>query len=577
MADKREKSIDVRSKEVIEKLFRSKDILQNPQIIEYFKKNLNEDEIVEKAYDYYTKRYNKLSKRARQFKEALYSKYPSLTTVKLIKKARQYAKKYELSDAEFTLFINLLKTDNTHQFNDNIKLNSTPMGKTLGFKPEYNYTKLNYDVAKDTSDLNQILELNRTSNFLSKRVKIQSLTYNDCDAIALTGKFDQTKHNIYQHVHPVIAALFIPKISVLEERMILANISELIAKKNEGRIIQDLPTYQLYNDLITDPNQSLDNMIRPMQDLNIRTLIQVKLWQAIDAIRSGRYYDFDSAEFDNILSKYPSSVYDAPDLLYSKDAGNVLRRILNAFSLRPTRVSVSRIIAPIQSAITSMFDLTNNFNTISHEKEHIATDIPMINVRIPPKSSDNSVSVPIRISADIAPSQWFAHKNNPVLYKQKIINSNGVLFFYINRQYSSINSAQYNNKQYTFNQLPPTIVGASRLNDRNVDFENAITINDQVFVLRSVVCSDTIKINEFDIISGTSAIIISKYDVSMTEPTHYFNYAPQNAGMKNNGLDTGPVTLLHSFLDNSYPEQTFEGIARTHGTIFMYVNPSTQM
>lgn len=583
--------LDARGEEAIAKLFKSKNILNNSQVFEYLRKSIPDEEILNRTYESYVKRSAKVSRKARQFKIKLLEKYPNLTENKLIKKARQYKEKYELTDAEFDLFTKFLHDDNRDKRADFNPIKNTPIGKVLGYKPEYHQTHLTYD-DKDANDLKNIISIYNNSLGLSRRVKIQSLTYTDCGQSAMTGKFDISRHNVFQHINPVIAALFLPKIQALEYRMIFANISELIYNLNEGRPRKDIPTEMLYRDLVSDPTQSSaqSDLVRPMHDLYKRSILQTKLLESIEALRSGQYYNTDVKGFEEILSDYPPSVYDAPDLLYSKDAGNILRRVLNAFSFRPTLVSISRVISNIKQ-VSVFLNLSDKYKHLDHEDVKQPVRIPMINIRIPPKSSDITIENIIKISPDGMPTQWFNDQSNPVLYNQKIINSNGVIFYYINRQYSSVNEAvneAVNNEvgglggmttTYTFSKIPPMISGATKLNDRPVEFNSSMVIGNRTYSLRSVVCDEVVRIGETNIISGTSAIISKKVGVEGMgfEPhTHYY-YCPQNANRIIENEQITPITLIPTTGMGAPFASTFEGISRTRGVIFMYADVNAEM
>ena len=59
--------------------------------------------------------------------------------------------------------------------------------------------------------LQQILKLFAESRMMHKSIILQSMTYKSLAAQALNGTFSKDKHNPHCSVHPVIAALFLPK------------------------------------------------------------------------------------------------------------------------------------------------------------------------------------------------------------------------------------------------------------------------------------------------------------------------------------------------------------------------------
>ena len=57
---------------------------------------------------------------------------------------------------------------------------------------------------------------------LFTQVLLQSMQYRDCDYESMTGKYNREMGmSAGQHVHPVIAALFFPKIDALEHSLLI--------------------------------------------------------------------------------------------------------------------------------------------------------------------------------------------------------------------------------------------------------------------------------------------------------------------------------------------------------------------
>lgn len=557
---------------LLDELFRSPNILRQEEVLSILTEKIGDEKVIHKVFKYYTKRFNAIQKHVKEFYEKIIAKYGNnIPEYKILKKAREYADKYRLEDAEFKLFSTMMMERAFGKYTKYEYVKNTPMGLALGYEVKPRTTRLKIKDSTDKQFIDKIIGVYKASEMLNRQIKIQSFTYTDSSTLSLTGKFDQTKNTLYKFIHPLIAALFIPKITILEERMIMTNIAGLVAKLSKGEPIQDYITDQLYKDLVMDPNQQHEfSGTNVFEDLYNRSLLQTTLWEAINHLRTGRYYDFDSAKFETVLSKYPASIFDAPDMAYVPDTGNMLRKIMNAFSFRPTLVSVSKV----QNFVTPF--MSNNYVMSNSEDKKAPTSVSMINIRLPPTDpNSNEVQPDIKLSEQFSSSQWFtSSKYDPTVYTQKIISSNGVLFFYVNRYYSAITynkpqpetnmpfSSGYPNKDiYFVNQLPLMFSDTQRVNARPVDANFKMAIEGSTFVLRSVVCVETFSLQDSEINMGTSSIIIDQ------NLGNYYYYHPHSAGKMNDGTVIDPVGML---TDNAEYGVTFSEKTRKYGTVFMY-------
>ena len=474
-------------------------------------------------------------------------------------------KKYDLSNAESNMVMKLIFDNNNTIYGRHINYTYSELGKVLGYEPESVMNGLKYN-PEDKNLVNDIIELDNKFQSLSKITKLQSLTYTDCETRAMTGQYNEIHHNINNFVHPLIAALFLPKIKVLDERILLSNLAHLVALKNNHMMIEDYPTLNFYTDIVTDPNQNSKyyTTLKPLDDLKLRCQLQIQLWYGVNALRNGKYYDFDSSRFMKIIGLYPSSLYDAPDQFLSDDCGTILRRILNAFSFRPTTVTISSILPDdfkdITTVLGGVFNLTQYYPYINHEPTATRTKVSMITVRLP-YIDDSDNNEPIELSLQSTSTQWFVEKNIPELYKQRVIQSNGVLFFYVNRIYNSVNEATFIDGSYQFNQLPISLIGTTKVNTKQVSFNTELSINNKVFKLRSVVVTETVEINgaeNININAGTGAVIINEDD-------QLFYYNPGKAGIFKDGQNITPITQFNT-MSEAY------NLMQRKGTIFVYVN-----
>lgn len=550
--------------EILKKLYTADKILYGHEVIEYLKSLKTPEKIISEAFEIYNKQFKELEKHARIFKDRILEKYPDISLSKFVDKLKKYMKKYDLSNAESNMVMKLIFDNSNTIYGRHINYSYSELGKVLGYDPEYLMNGLKYN-AEDKGLVNDIIEIDNKFQSLSKIIKLQSLTYTDCETRAMSGQYNEIHHNINNFVHPIIAALFLPKIKVLDERILLSNLAHLIALKNNHMMIEDYPTLNFYTDMVTDPNQNSKyyTTLKPLDDLKLRCQLQVQLWYGVNALRNGKYYDFDSARFMKIIGLYPSSLYDAPDQFLSDDCGTILRRILNAFSFRPTTVTISNILPDdfkdISTVLNGVFNLTQYYPYINHEPTASRTKVSMITVRLPYIDDDNSD--PIELSLQSSSSQWFVEKNIPELYKQRIIQSNGVLFFYVNRNYTSVNEATFVDGSYQFNQLPVSLIGTTRVNIKPVKYNNDLTIDNKLYKLRSIVVTETVEIDgpeKMNINAGTGAIIIS-------EEGSYYYYHPGRAGSFKDGNKITPISRFSTISEAN------DMISRK-GSIFVYVN-----
>lgn len=562
--------IDSQAKDALEKIFKSRDMLMDTQVLAQLKKTLPDAKLIDTVFDYYKKRLGIIKHKSSKFKDALLRKYTNLSTEETIMKAKKYAKKYDLTNGEMSMFINMLFTDNSPNIrNSMFNVPTSPLSKTLGYSVDAVMgDKLNIGEG-DIQHLEKILQIDKVTKQLHQQLILQTLTYLDCRPESLTGQFDKSKNNPYSHVHPIIAALFLPKVSYLEEQMIIASISNIVKNKSEGKPIMTANEYQLYWDMITDPNQSAcaSSEVKPMEDLKNRVILQTKLWEAVMNIRNGRYY-YDAASdgfngFMTALASCSNSIFDAPDLSYTHDEGTVLRRIMNAFSLRPTVVSISSLNIP--NVVASM-----SINPTMYTQ---VTTVPIINMRLPRPIGGLNVNISsVNLTDALSQPQWYVEGKTLVPKTQNIMMSRDVIFFYVDRRCKAFNYATIN-KPFMIAGLPSTISGLDTINDIPVISEPSMMIGNDTFDLRSIVIAETtdLKNKGGKVITGCSTMIVSTNDE--TRVSEYYWYNPLAAGFKHmsNGalVDVDPVlTLPYDAPFGTGP--SFKNMSERLGTIFMY-------
>lgn len=562
---------DDKASVLVNKLFKSDDILHENDVIRNLREVYKNDEkLMGKAHKYFVKRFNAINEHAKEFKTKLLAKYQYMDLTKIMKKAAEYAAKYRMTPAEYHLFVNLIKKDHSGKFNKYTYEERTDMGKALGYEPK-KFIKLNYS-PEDKKFLDSILAFYKSSVKLDKTVKVNALTYKDCDPIVINAKYNKYSDNKSgsQVIHPLLAAMFIPKISAFDERMLMTSIPYIITSIYNGDDIKDYPNKFLYDDIVTDKNQPAYSAMSPYQDLYTRSVLQAKLWEGVLQLRNGHFYHFDNEEFNEVISKYPANIFDAPDMLFAQDAGNILRRIMNAFSFNPTVVKVTKTNDKYYQLESGTYKVK-----VDDDKKYVSI-VPMINVRLP---TENQERYNIKLDDNIRSSQWFTKEDDltPTPYEQKIINSEGVLIFYVNRSFNTIsvsteeqdlekkllnrhNLAESSIYQNYVNSLPLMFSNVQKINDMAIKVPDIMSVNGHQFRLRSVVLAESVKLGDVKIIGDTSAIIFNE--------NNSFYYNPSIAGKpyegtRDNNLKTyAPITVATM-------ESANDAIT-TNGMIYIY-------
>ena len=119
----------------------------------------------------------------------------------------------------------------------------------------------------------------------------------------------------------------------------MANLAGLVKNRYNKEKIQSLPDYELFYNLITDPNDIVCSNRSPVMDLLNRCNLQNQLWNSVLNLRNGQYYNNSLNEFVSSVDLCKQNKNDNPDLVYGRHDGTVLKRLISAFSFRPTVVA----------------------------------------------------------------------------------------------------------------------------------------------------------------------------------------------------------------------------------------------
>lgn len=520
----------------------------------------SDEEFIGKMYDLFKERMDLIRSKAKKFKDLLVVKYSTLTLPQLIEKGKKFKKKYGFSDEEYETFIKYVTTDKTYDKMAEYNVPRGEMAKVLGYSELSAVFGNKLSVKPNELDvLQQIMKIYSSSLQLHHSVIMQSFqNKNNINDVfeTMNRTYDPSKVEQFSFVNPVIAALFLPHIDVIENRMIYANIGQIVKNKYEGKMIDTQPDFYLYSDLASDPNDilSITKGLTPLTDLRNRANVQVKLWENILNLRVGNIYHKCGNELIAELDKCGGNVFDAPDFTFVRDEGTILRKLMGVFSLRPTYVQITPEYGEQQ--------LLGQISTIGGYTK--VTNIPMINVRLSLYSKTEDLQLSKFTEST---TQKYVENKMMVQKKQSILWNKGILIFYVNRRNSEVS---FQIKQLgiqhlgsvMFDQLPVTMFGMDQINRRQIIVEEQQTFSGSqpTLKLTSCVVFNMMKKSDEDdssnFVIGTGAII---YDIQTQIPTHY--YIPHN-------IENGKF-VPHYNIDPGMVDD-IRTLICTQGTIYIY-------
>jgi hypothetical protein len=538
------------------------------RIIKELQEEYKDDDVREVILNRYHDKIEKVKRVAEKIRHKLVAKYPNLSVKDYIKKLTPYKSKYNITDSEMNLVINLLFRTNPRQNAVEFDTPYTEMTRALGFEPASLNLGGKMVVKPDEMEhLQGILQLNGLYKELHNQVSLQSLVYNDCSTRSINPVADRTRVNMFSFIHPIVAALFVPKIDVIDNHFLQASISNIVAQKYNGNELTIQPEYDLFMDISVDPTETActGGKSKPFADLLARCQVQVKLWEAVLNLRQGKYYNNDLNSFILAIDSCKSNVFDAADFAYVKDEGSILRKLFGVFSFRPTVVNTSPIIG--------INDFATNCSSLAGINTAHITTISMLCMRITQANINTRIignaNQPIRLSDALNQQQFFAYKGRIETKQQEVLHSNGIIVFYVHRRYHHIDNTRHQNP-YVIATLPMTMSAYERINQHQVDFGLLLPLRTQAFTLKSVITLETIprgngaNIGNQDLIIGCNAFVRcgnmqGGYDGYLYAPLSQRTLAGVNNASPNN---LQPVGI--------FDRPTLEHAARTKGTLFIY-------
>jgi hypothetical protein len=519
------------------------------------KDKYDDNDLADNIQNIYSEKYSNIIKKARKFASLIRDRYANSQTPFhiLLQKAIKYKIAYNLSDDEFAEFQRIYEKELVGNNSTDFIQPQTNIMKILGgMSLDYNgfKKKLNDD---DYKYLQEIVKLYATNKHLHSQVILQSMKYTDCAYESLTGEYERHLNHIGDHVHPVIVALFFPKINVVDEFFLWSNIAGIVKARFNNDRLQSKADYELFHALVTDPNDIVCDNRSPLLDLLNRAQLQAQLWNCVLNLRNGQYYNSSFKDFIASVDLCKLNKQDTPDLLYGKFDGIIIKRLLSAFSFRPTIVTTT----PVLTVVSMNPYLLNN--------KPLVSTIPMINMRLPPHTQ-----TVIDLAQAIDHVQYFLENGQIVPKNTSIIWSRGVLIFYVDRRSNTINFTDHVTRM-NMNILPSSlsvIGGFERINESDVIVPEILQIRNEDFALRSVVIAETNKDDSNLMISSSTLIKAPNYsDTSFILP-NYYCYDPY-ASNKGNTIQN-PINEI--YLSNPTLSLSFTTLAEKRGMVYIYTN-----
>jgi len=544
----------------VQKLFRKNHGKINQQEFQNLRNKYGNEELVDKIQRAFIEKHNEISKRAKKFATLIREKYSNnqYPFHILLEKAIKYKNKHGLSDDEFVEFQRIYENELVGLKSPEVFIPNTNIMKVLG---NINVNLQGFQGKLSDNDykvLQEILKVHAASKPLHSQVLLQSMQYQDCGIEAITGRYDRDMHNPSNHIHPVIAALFLPKFDVLERHFLHSNIANIVRTRYNNENFTSVSDLEVFYALTRDPNDIVCDIKSTLSDLHNRALLQNQLWNAVLSLRNGQYYNSTFREFISTVDMCRLNKHDTPDLVYGRYDGTILKRLLSAFSFRPTVVATT----PIYQIFST--------NPYQHNIRPTVTYVPMINFKLGPSINNND---PIELSDALQQQQYFIENGSIVQKNTQLIYSRGVLIFFVDRRANIIDTINNLNPVSILN-FPTAVSGFERLNDREVNAKDEFPLRDDIYRLRSVVLSEVNnKSEETNLIVGSSAafMVHADYECNRYVP-EYFQYDPYSVvdPIVLNGIATrnNPINMIPGA--SSVDEPNFKDMTRKRGIIYIY-------
>lgn len=369
------------------------------------RRKYGDDKIFDTVQEAYFEKLAAIRKRSIKFTKLIERKYGVYGHPLhiILNKAIKYKKKYNLSEEEFELFRQYYQKSMNSRNNNgklDVLLPNTNMAKIFGDDP-YNNRKIHVNEG-DHRIVKEIMALYDLNRMLWQQVTLQSITYNYNDNININYikqsgirnnsvidpnapvpayNNDSKIANYSSFIHPVIAAMFLPKIARFDEYFLFTNLAYILRCKYLGEPISTFHSYLMLYNLVTDPNDVVCNADSPIKDILNRVLLQTTLWKNVMRLRQTGIYDthntFAAGDLMIQIDNCKLSSYDAPDLMMIGDENVIIRRLLSSLAYRCATIYSIPTIYPMMGNGIQINTLNMPINYTQ------VTKVPMIYIRLP--------------------------------------------------------------------------------------------------------------------------------------------------------------------------------------------------
>ncbi len=468
------------SKRVVAELFKKGTSRISPGEVERLRAKHGDDiadEVVEEFYEMK----DSVREDAQKAASYLRGKYPHKPLHLLLGAARKYKAKLGLDDFAFEEFRRIFEAELSGQSVAMSRVvephrHSNIMERTLGsgYRDQAPGMKVRDD---EYGDLQEILKIHAAMKPAHADVVLQHLQFEGVqngNQIALAGFFDRTKDRPECYVHPVIAAMFLPKIPVLEKHFLIANLAGIIKGRKNRELITNKPDYLLHKAITTDPNDVVCDPNSAVRDLKFRCQMQHQLLQSVRSLRNGQYYDCANRDFLATIENCRLNNFDNPELLYGQDEATVLSKLLGAFSFRPTVLS-QRPIATYDPNPKAVIPKIYTRHMLTFRQR---------NPRVAQGATRTVNEVMINVS-------YRREDGNFIPYEEQVIYSNQVIFVLVPRKLMTVDLNRMlgqSTNPINLLDLPRNLTGFERVNPFELDLGDMyLTAGEDRFDLSSAV------------------------------------------------------------------------------------------
>jgi hypothetical protein len=448
----------------------------------------------------------------------------------VLKQAVPFAKKVPLTDAEIDAFRRLVEEmiEGRVPAENSTYRHISSVGSLFGVSSVEQVESMKDNLSTgDFAKVQDIIRLESANRALYQQVVLQSVQYQDCDLIAVSGKFDPERHNAFSHVSPMVAALYLPKFDLLDRTTLHAHLAGVVRARFNREPLVNQVDKELFENIIYTGRREVCSM-NPAEDLHRRVQLQHALWNSVIALRSGRYYGVNS-DFVNALDQCHLT-HVSPTNTVVNDEGANLRRIFGSFGLNTIQFTLKANSQYISSNMPNLG--ASLFIPTSREEDRTSLD-SVITLDMSDYRTKNGA--PYDFNDILKQKNYYLDENDR--YVQVDTEVTGVyklLSIYVPRRKSSVvqrqavGSNSIANTFINFNQLPLTISGLSELNNYPVVAPAVLRAGNYVLRKRSVLAVEVIpyqspvdKQNVTELVTSSSTIVYCR-----DQPSKIYYYNP---------------------------------------------------